>query len=77
LDTKDYTPKYSTVIKLAQLIVIQETYEQQQESIAYYESRRLNTKQARDKTNSHYIVTRRLVHAFMTMAHDNKNPKPI
>lgn len=34
LDTKDYTPKYSAIIKLARLIVVQEGYKQQQEAIA-------------------------------------------
>jgi hypothetical protein len=27
LDTEDYTPKYSAMIKLARLIVVQEAYE--------------------------------------------------
>ena len=38
LDAKDYTPKYSAVIKLAQLMVIQEAYKQRQEKIKQYES---------------------------------------
>jgi hypothetical protein len=77
LDTEDYMPKYSAVIKLARLIIVQEIYKRQQESITYYESRRLNAKQARDKTNSYYIVTRRLVHTFITIAYNGKDPKPM
>jgi hypothetical protein len=77
LDTEDYTPKYSAVIKLARLIIVQEAYKRRQESIIYYESRGLSTKQARDKADSYYVVTRRLVHVFMTIAHDGKDPKPI
>jgi hypothetical protein len=45
LDTKDYTPKYSAVIKLARLIIVQKAYKQRQETIIYYESRRLSAKQ--------------------------------
>ncbi|PVH68199.1 hypothetical protein DL98DRAFT_599739 [Cadophora sp. DSE1049] len=74
LDAEDYTPKYSAVIKLARLTVIQEAYERRREAIAHYESRGLSAKKARDEADSHYVLTRRLVHAFMTMAHDGKDP---
>ncbi|KAH6702795.1 hypothetical protein BKA61DRAFT_704075 [Leptodontidium sp. MPI-SDFR-AT-0119] len=73
LDAEDYTPKYSAVIKLARLMVVQEAYERRREAIAHYESRGLSAK----KADSHYVLTRRLVHAFMTMAHDGKDPKPM
>jgi hypothetical protein len=33
LDAEDYTPKYSAVIKLARLIVVQEAYERRREAI--------------------------------------------
>ena len=33
LDVEDYTPKYSAIIKLARLTVVQEGYEQRQEAI--------------------------------------------
>jgi hypothetical protein len=73
LDAEDYTPKYSAVIKLARLMVVQEAYERRREAITHYESRGLSAK----KADSHYMLTRRLVHAFMTMAHDGKDPKPM
>jgi RecQ family ATP-dependent DNA helicase len=73
LDAEDYTPKYSAVIKLARLMVVQEAYERRREAITHYESRGLSAK----KADSHYVLTRRLVHAFMTMAHDGKDPKPM
>lgn len=44
LDAEDYTPKYSAVIKLARLIVVQEAYERRREAIKQYESRGLNAK---------------------------------
>jgi hypothetical protein len=77
LDAEDYTPKYSAVIKLARLMVVQEAYERRREAIEQYENRGLSAKQAREKASSHYVLTRGLVSAFMTMAHDGKDPKPM
>jgi hypothetical protein len=77
LDAEDHTLKYSTVIKSARLMVVQEAYERRWEAIAQYESRGWSMKQARDKADSHYVLTRRLFRAFMTMAHDDQDPKPM
>jgi hypothetical protein len=77
LDAEDYTPKYLAVIKLARLIVVQEAYERRREAIEQYENRGLSAKQAREKASSYYVLTRGLVSAFITMAHDGKDPKPI
>jgi hypothetical protein len=77
LDAEDYTPKYSAVIKLAWLMVVQEAYKRRREAIKQYKSRGWSVKKARDKADSYYILTRRLVYVFMTMAHDGKDPKPI
>jgi hypothetical protein len=77
LDAEDYTPKYSAVIKLARLMVVQEAYKRRREAIAHYDSCRLSAKKAGDEADSYYVLTRRLVHAFMTMAHDGKDPKPM
>ncbi|PVH71468.1 hypothetical protein DL98DRAFT_615427, partial [Cadophora sp. DSE1049] len=75
LDAEDYTPKYSAVIKLARLMVVQEAYERRREAIAQYESRGLSGKEAREKASSHYGLIRGLVRSFMTMAHDGKDLK--
>jgi len=77
LDTEDYTPKYSAVIKLVRLMVVQEAYERRREAIEQYESRGLSTKAAQEKASSHYVLTRGLVRSFITIAHDGKDPKPI
>ena len=77
LDAEDYTPKYSAVIKLARLIVVQEAYERRREAIKQYESRGLSTKAAQEKASSHYVLTRGLVRSFLTMAHDSTDPKPM
>ncbi|KAH7418916.1 hypothetical protein BKA64DRAFT_614191, partial [Cadophora sp. MPI-SDFR-AT-0126] len=77
LDAEDYTPKYSAVIKLARLMVVQEAYERRREAIEQYENRGLSRKRAKEKASSHYVLTRGLVRAFMTMAHDGKDPTPM
>jgi RecQ family ATP-dependent DNA helicase len=77
LDAEDYTPKYSAVIKLARLMVVQEAYERRREAIGQYEERGLSPEAAREKASSHYVLTRGLVRSFMTMAHDGKDPKPM
>jgi hypothetical protein len=77
LDAEDYMLKYSAVIKLARLMVVQEAYERRREAIEQYKSRGWSVKKARDKVDSYYVLTRRLVYIFMTMAHDGKDPKPI
>jgi hypothetical protein len=76
LDAEDYIPKYSAVIKLARLIVVQEAYKRRREAITQYEGRGLSTKAAQEKASSYYVLTRSLVSAFMTMAHDGQDPKP-
>jgi hypothetical protein len=77
LDAEDYTSKYSAVIKLARLMVVQEAYERRREAIERYQNRRLSAKQAKEKASSHYVLTRGMVRAFMTMAHDGNDPKPM
>jgi hypothetical protein len=77
LDTEDYTPKYSAVIKLARLIVIQEVYERRREEIRRYKSCGLGSKEAGVKATSHYHLTKGLVCSFITMADDGKDPMPI
>jgi hypothetical protein len=77
LDAEDYTPKYSAVIKLARLMVVHEAYERRREAIAQYEERGWSPEAAREKADSHYVFTRRMVRSFMTMAHDGHDPKPM
>lgn len=77
LDAEDYMPKYSTMIKLARLMVIQEAYEQRQEKIKQYESQELTTEDAKHKVPSYYHLIRGMIDQFMTMAHDNHDPIPM
>ncbi|KAK6591533.1 hypothetical protein H4I96_12323 [Botrytis cinerea] len=60
LDAEDYTPKYSAVIKLARLMVVQEAYERRREAIAQYKERGLSPETAKERASSHYTLTRRL-----------------
>jgi hypothetical protein len=76
-DTEDFITKYSAVIKLAWLMVVQEAYKQQQEQIQEYQSNRLTEKEARTMATSYYGLVKQFVGQFMTMAHGGCNPTPI
>lgn len=54
LDAEDYTLKYSAIIKLAWLIVIQEGYEQQQEAIKQLQGRESTAEKAKEEVRSYY-----------------------
>ena len=77
LDAEDYTPKYSAVIKLARLMVVQKAYEEREAAIKQLEERQLTADEARERATSYYYFIRRLTHQFMTMAHDGKDPTPM
>ena len=77
LDAKDYTPKYSAVIKLAQLMVIQEAFEKRQERIKQLEEHRYTTDEAKQEAQSYYHLIQGIVSQFITMAHDSRDPTPI
>lgn len=76
LDAEDYTPKYSAVIKLARLMVVQEAYQRREAEIIKYEARGLGPKEAAEAA-SYYQLTQGLVQRFMTMAHDHRDPTPM
>jgi hypothetical protein len=77
LGAEDYTSKYSAVIKLARLMVVQEGYEQRQEAIKRLQERRLTTDEACEQATSYFYFIRRLTHQFMTMAHNGQDPTPM
>src|SRR5271165_1760626 len=77
LDVEDYTPKYSAVIKLARLMVVQEAYEQRQGAIKRLQERRMSVEDAKKQTDSYFYLIRRLTHQFMTMAHNGRDPTPM
>ena len=52
-------------------------YEQRREAIKQYKNYSLSAKQAREKALSYYVLTQGLVSAFITIAYDNKDLKPI
>src|SRR5580698_10665273 len=49
LDAEDYTLKYSAVIKLARLMVVQEAYEQRQNAIKQYKDWEMTADEAHEK----------------------------
>lgn len=77
LDVEDYTLKYSAVIKLTRLMVVQEGYKQRQEAIKQLEERGSTADEAREEARSYFYFIRRLTHQFMTMAHSGQDPMPM
>jgi RecQ family ATP-dependent DNA helicase len=76
-DAEDFTTKYSAVIKLARLMVVQEAYEQREEQIQEYQSHGLTEKEAGTMATSYYGLVKQFVGQFMTMAHGGRDPTPI
>ncbi|KFZ20514.1 hypothetical protein V502_03157 [Pseudogymnoascus sp. VKM F-4520 (FW-2644)] len=75
-NAEDFTTKYSAVIKLAQLMVVQEVYKQRQEQVHVYQSEMTEVK-ARNKATSYYQLVKQFVAQFTTMAHGSCNPVPM
>jgi hypothetical protein len=76
IDAEDYTPKYSAIIKLARLMVVQEGYEQRQEAIKRLQERGLSADDASEEAHSYFHFIRRLTHQFMTMS-SGQEPTPM
>ena len=76
-DAEDFTTKYSAVIKLARLMVVQEAYEQRQEQIQEYQTNGLTEKEAGTMATSYYGLVKQFVGQFMTMAHGGRDPTPM
>jgi hypothetical protein len=76
-DAEDFTPKYSAVIKLARLMVVQDAYEQREEQIRRYQSQNIPEAPAQKQARSYYSRVKESVSWFMTMAHDSRDPAPI
>src|SRR5277367_6450351 len=77
LDAEDYTPKYSAIIKLARLMVVQEGYERRQEAIQRLQERGSTIEDAKEEARSYYHFIRQLTHQFMTMSHSGRDPSPM
>jgi hypothetical protein len=78
LDAEDYTPKYSAIIKLARLMVVQKGYFQRQDEIKQREEQGMDTNKAGAATKSYYELIKKLTYEFMTMAHEKRpNPTPM
>ena len=76
-DAEDYIPKYSAVIKLARLMVVQEAYEQQQEQICRYQNQNIPEAVARRQASNNHNWVKRSVSRLMIIAHGNDDPTPI
>jgi superfamily II DNA helicase RecQ len=83
LDAEDYTPKYSAVIKLARLMVVQEAYEKKEEAMKALQERKnthgqeISQEDCRQGTTSYYHLISHMVRRFMTMSPGNRDPTPM
>lgn len=76
-DALEYTPKYSAIIKLARLMVVQRGYEKRQDEIDGKVINGIREEQAKEESRSNYHHVRKMVREFMTMAHDGQDPTPM
>jgi hypothetical protein len=77
LDAEDYTPKYSAIIKLARLMVVQEGYKRRQEAIRQLQERGSTADEAKEEARSYFHFIRQLTHQFITMSHSGRDPSPM
>jgi superfamily II DNA helicase RecQ len=79
LNAEDYTPKYSAVIKLARLMVVQEAYERKKEAMRRLQEddNEITDAIAREQTVSYYHLIGKMVKRFMTMANGKRDPTPM
>jgi hypothetical protein len=70
-------PKLLAVIKLARLIVIQNTYEIRQQSIARKVERGMSQVDAEESTQSHMKLVQRMTRKFIILIGDDGEPTPI
>ena len=77
LDAEDYTPKYSAIIKLARLMVVQEGYERRQKAIQRLQKRGMPVNDAIEEAQSYYHFIRQLTHQFMIMSQNGRDPSPM
>jgi hypothetical protein len=77
LDAKDYIFKYSAIIKLAWLIVVQKGYKRRQEAIQRLQEHRSTAEEAKEKAHSYYHFIHQLIYQFMTMSHSGQDLSPM
>jgi hypothetical protein len=58
LNAKDYTPKYSAIIKLAQLMVVQEGYKRWQKAIRQLQEQGSTADKAKEEAQSYFYFIR-------------------
>lgn len=78
LGAEDYTQKYSAVVKLSRLIVVEHAYHQRQDEIRKHQAKGWSPSRAQQEATSHVERVRSMVSGFMTQTHDQqRTPKPM
>jgi superfamily II DNA helicase RecQ len=76
-NAEDYTPKLSAVIKLARLMVVQKAYEMRQQGVAKKVEGGMSRVDARERTQTHVKLVRRMTRKFMMLTGNDDEPTPM
>jgi hypothetical protein len=76
LNAEDYTTKYSGVIKIAWMLVVYQSYMEQEDGYKINQ-RVMNNVNAQSRTKPMFNIVRRRVHKFITLVSDKGRPTPI
>lgn len=76
LGAEDYTPKYSAVIKVARMLVVQQAHLEQQDQMESL-MKRMSERQARMHVEGMFDFVRRKVQRYMTLVTDKGQPTPM
>src|SRR5450432_315501 len=76
LNAEDYTTKYSGIIKVTRMLVVYQSYIEQENG---YEMNRkfMDDVQARSRTEPMFDIVRRRVQKFMTLVSEKGRPTPM
>ena len=76
LNAEDYTTKYSGIIKVAQMLVIYQSYQEREDGFQM-NRRYMEDLQARSRTEPMFDIVRRRVRKFMTLVSEKGRPTPM
>ena len=77
LEATEYTRNYSAIIKLARALVIEKAHQTWQKQIVVAQIIGYSKEEARESSNSHYELVRKMVDRFMGLEGGRREPTPM
>ena len=77
LKATEYTTNYSAIVKLARALVVEHTYQTRQRQIQAAQVLGISEDEARESSESHYTLVRRMVDRFMGLEGGRHEPNPM